>query len=1178
MSRQFSVVHHHASVDDEQFANLIDDVTREFETHGQVDEARLRRDHPKFAERLILLLPTIRAMAGWANYETKDNHCLFSTESDVSSKDATLGDYRIIKEIGRGGMGIVYLAEQISLCRQVALKILPLAAVLDPRHLQRFKSEVQAAALLQHQHIVPVYGVGKDRGIHYYSMQYVDGYTLADVIAELRIDANPVAGGSQQHAGDGGNNAALAEALTRNFRAAMPSGENSDVAAPLSKRETVAKGLLSTKKSDHGGIDFRIAARLAIQAADALDHAHSHGILHRDIKPANLMVDAKANLWIMDFGLARLESDAGMTMTGDLLGTLRYMSPEQALAKRVVVDHRSDIYSLGATLYELLTLRPVFSGADRQEVLKQIAFDEPRSLRNLDPTIPCELETITLKAMEKNPAARYETAQQLADDLRRYLDDRPIWAKPPNLMNRAAKWSRRHRGVLVATIGATLLAWATASLWIWRQHGEANQQRDRAKSYAELADNNINHAVSTIDQLLNRLENEPLLKREEMQPLREAFLEDVLRFNERMIENSRDYPEAALAIAEAYMRIATIQRSRRDFDKSFVAYGMASSLFERLAAKSPPDFLTPRARFAQSLHDHAIALIDRGKTDDVREALRLMERVAQQWEVSGQQADNSYDRTFAKLSLSNSMGSMAWAHSKLGNEDQAETSYREAIAILEDIPKDDWDQQPETRLRRDYLMAYASASSGLAGKLNDTGSSVEGEKWQRKAMEIQEQVAEYWPDNPERRLAPLGQAKLLFGLKLLGEGRNKEAAEVLRSSLENYSELVEHCPEIPLNRRMKAVAQYYLAHVMLPAGGSDKEAGQLCREAVETLDALVRQFPAEDGWRKDLFQAYRALGDQLAIRDPQAAATAYAKLIDVKRQHSEEEPGAARLQCDLSTALWRYGRFKLDQGDMEGARELMQRRVEIMGKVHARYPEDVDYFIIWTECLNDLARASTDLSAVRHHMNTALDNARSIPDDASGSHDEVGKWLLRYRYVEEAEPAELAFQKLLRHWRDELKKNPNDAGIMRRLSGIQTKTPFIHLADYDEALRCIQRVHEYSPGGKQIWLDYDNTLDYQNASDYGWALYRLERFDEAEEWFDQAECTKNPFAAFGRAMTKAKLGKGQEGRPYYELGVQYIKLYFLWDRPQYAVFREAATLYDDEQRLEKLAAERWVAK
>jgi WD40 repeat protein len=224
--------------------------------------------------------------------------------------------------------------------------------------------------------------------------------------------------------------------------------------------------------ADFDGREFyRSAAGLGIQAAEALEHAHQNGILHRDIKPANLLVDDAGKLWITDFGLARMEADAGMTMTGDLLGTLRYMSPEQALAKQVAVDHRTDIYSLGATLYELLTLQPAFAEPDRAKLLQQIATEEPRALRKIDAHIPAELETIVLKTMAKQREERYQTAEQFADDLRAFLENRPIKARPPGLANRAAKWSRRHQALISITAIALVLLSAVLAVSMVKVHG-----------------------------------------------------------------------------------------------------------------------------------------------------------------------------------------------------------------------------------------------------------------------------------------------------------------------------------------------------------------------------------------------------------------------------------------------------------------------------------------------------------------------------------------------------------------------------------------------------------------------------------------------------------------------------------------------------------------------------------
>jgi serine/threonine protein kinase/Flp pilus assembly protein TadD len=367
-------------------------------------------------------------------------------QSGVAAGEATaeagkhpqeLGDFRIVREIGRGGMGIVYEAEQLSLGRKVALKVLPQAATLDPRRLQRFQNEARAAACLHHNNIVPVFFVGSDRGVHFYAMQLIDGQTLAEVIRDARA----------------------------------PEGGPTVAAGAEAAATTAPAAALSTQKPKRGAAYFRKVAELGAQAAEALDYAHQMGVVHRDVKPSNLMLDGRGQLWVADFGLALLQAEAGPTLTGDLVGTLRYMSPEQALAQRVLVDQRTDVYSLGATLYELLTLRPVFLGQDRQELLRQIAFDEPTQPRRLNRAVPPELETVVRKALEKNQQDRYATAQELADDLRRILEDKPIRARRPSWRQVAMKWTRRHRPVVwaaAAVVFVTLMLGGYTAFW-WEQ-------------------------------------------------------------------------------------------------------------------------------------------------------------------------------------------------------------------------------------------------------------------------------------------------------------------------------------------------------------------------------------------------------------------------------------------------------------------------------------------------------------------------------------------------------------------------------------------------------------------------------------------------------------------------------------------------------------------------------------
>ena len=340
-----------------------------------------------------------------------------------------LGDFHLLREVGHGGMGVVYEAVQRSLDRRVALKVLPFAVVADPRQLRRFQVEARTAAYLHHPHIIPVYAVGCERGVHYYAMQFIEGRSLAELIRGLRqLDGLDPTGAT-------GVDDLTAFLLTSGLvfgPAAMEGSSRGPGGLPcLTTRPGSTPAGQEKEPSSRSRCFVRAAARIGIQAAEALEYAHQQGVIHRDIKPSNLMVDDQGQLWVADFGLARLHDGSGVTLTGDLLGTLSYMSPEQAQGGRVLLDHRTDIYSLGVTLYELLSLQPAFEGKDRADLLLRIAEQEPTPLRRLNPTVPADLETIVAKAMAKEPVSRYARAQDLADDLVLFLADRPIRARRP---------------------------------------------------------------------------------------------------------------------------------------------------------------------------------------------------------------------------------------------------------------------------------------------------------------------------------------------------------------------------------------------------------------------------------------------------------------------------------------------------------------------------------------------------------------------------------------------------------------------------------------------------------------------------------------------------------------------------------------------------------------------------
>jgi len=364
-----------------------------------------------------------------------------------------IGDFRIERRLGSGGMGVVYQAVQVSLGRRVALKVLPLRGdtgvgfrLAEPLPagsavVERFRREAWAAARLRHPNIVTVFAEGMENNVCYFAMEMVEGRNLDQVIADLRR------------------------------RASLPSLVPWDGI----EDEPSAPSALTACKSE--GQYFNEAARLVSEAAEALHYAHGHGIIHRDVKPANLMLSRDGRLILLDFGVARICEERAMTLTGAFVGTPRYMSPEQLAGGPDKPDHRSDIYSLGVTLYELLTLEPLFDGEAQPQVISKILNEDIRHPRQVNPHIPLDLDTICYKAIEKNVNHRYQSAAELAEDLRRYLSGRTIKARRPGLANHLVKLIRRQKAV-TALVCLVIALGTVATAIAWRHYTTQWAQRD----------------------------------------------------------------------------------------------------------------------------------------------------------------------------------------------------------------------------------------------------------------------------------------------------------------------------------------------------------------------------------------------------------------------------------------------------------------------------------------------------------------------------------------------------------------------------------------------------------------------------------------------------------------------------------------------------------------------------
>jgi tRNA A-37 threonylcarbamoyl transferase component Bud32 len=396
-----------ATIKDERVNRIIADYLRAIDRREVPDRAALLARHAEFAKELSAFFSDHdrfqRAAAPLAEALT-----LPPGESPAAPASGPtvryFGDYELLEEIARGGMGVVYKARQMSLNRLVALKMILAGELATPEARQRFRMEAETAANLQHPNIVAIHEIGEHEGRQYFSMDFVAGKNLAELVR-----GNPL---------------------------------------PAERAASYVKTI-----------------------AEAVHFAHQRGTLHRDLKPQNVLIDADDRPRITDFGLAkRVETDSGLTRTGDVLGSPSYMPPEQAESRPDQVGPQSDVYSLGAILYELLSGRPPFRGATSWETICQVLQTPPVSLRKLNPDVPQDLDTICLKCLEKQPERRYHSARDLAEELGRFLNHEPIHARPISLSRRGAFWARRHPWAITGVASLLVLGLAFVSYGLWAQN------------------------------------------------------------------------------------------------------------------------------------------------------------------------------------------------------------------------------------------------------------------------------------------------------------------------------------------------------------------------------------------------------------------------------------------------------------------------------------------------------------------------------------------------------------------------------------------------------------------------------------------------------------------------------------------------------------------------------------
>jgi tetratricopeptide (TPR) repeat protein len=581
---------------------------------------------------------------------------------------------------------------------------------------------------------------------------------------------------------------------------------------------------------------FRTVADLGIQAAEAIEHAHGLGVVHRDIKPANLLIDHRGTLWITDFGLARLRNDSGLTMTGDLMGTLRYMSPEQAMGRGVDIDHRTDIYSLGVTLYELLTRKPAITGQDRQEVLRQIAHEEPTPPRRLEPAISRELETIILKAMAKEPEGRYATAQELADDLRRFLDHKPIRARRPTLLERATKWSRRHRWAVVSAMVVLCLALSGltfALAVIWREQGRTEHERRRLAT-------NLTLALKALDEVVLPFVEDELPRDPRREAKDRVLLEKALGFYEEFARSNADDPSLRRERARAYRRAGKLWGGLGRLSEAENAYRQAIQLQEEQITLEPN-----RDGLLQELVRSAMGLgfVLRTSGQRLREAEGVLKNAANQLGHLSTDPPSAPEPRELRAAIHNELslvyqdgGRLVEAeearvrstqlYRNLANEFPAQPKYRARLAH----------SYMETAVQRTIIKPVTSGEEREHTKaLNAAGESL------REALNLLQVLVDELPGDTGYR-NDLAQAFGRYGT-VLRELRNyPESRAAYEKARDLYRALAGEYPALAVYRQNLSACLTNLGNT-LSDEGRVQEAGPLHDQAIAIKEKLASDFP-----------------------------------------------------------------------------------------------------------------------------------------------------------------------------------------------------------------------------------------------------------------------------------------------------------------------------------------------
>lgn len=1072
------------------------------------------QQHPQWADRIREVFSTALWLEEFRQAGATLERPLQPTAEQPAPPDSPatalkrLGDFRIIREIGRGGMGVVYEAEQESLGRRVAVKVLPSIHLASPSAVRRFRREAKAAARLHHTNIIPVFGVGEQDGVHYYVMQYIPGLSLDEVLEELsrhylpsqpsastlsaeNLSANaqsaqphlslsespllaksshppespplpetphPPEGPQEEipvetraareevwqlaqllltggfagatglatagkRATDSSGSLPIVPAVpASSFSASTPpesgpstppqsgplhsrprgAGSSDDgvsqSSAPASSLQAGPSELAKSadalsKPLRLGGGYWRSVAGVGLQTANALHYAHQQGALHRDIKPGNLILDREGRVWVADFGLAKLLDQEDMTRSGDVVGTLRYMAPEQWEGR---VDARTDVYGLGLTLYEMLTLRPAFDETDRARLIRQVMDEEPTPPRKLQPSVPRDLETIVLKAIARQPADRYQTAAELAEDLQRFLEDRPVRARRASALERLWRWCRRNKLVAAlsaAVIGLLAVVAVVASVGYVRtsaalrqesyeraqaetarkladaERSRAEHQRQKAETEYARAEANLRLAIQAFEDIFHRIVAEPIFQ--PRLPAREdsegedaateepwevygwtsaltekdaAVVQTMLAFYDRFAQQNADNRTLQRETGQAYRRMGEIYLRLGNYDEAEKALLKARTTYARIALDAHAE---GQLVIEQAMVENRLGNVYwfTGRAPQALQCHQSARRILSHASAEVAQTPAcrlELARTYSALGRALSW---RWMGRRIGRKpsppDAAPNDSSPPAPSQEEPPDAAACYRQAIQLLQqlveqspqhpEYRLTLARTYRELASFAGRRLPPDQIAAARQKSLELVEKLAADFPANPDYRFE---LAETYAAIARAG-GRNSVSQEDqrrLQEALRIETELVAQYPHVPDYQAALARLHSELARLSA-AGGQWAEAEKHLRQAVTIQQSLADRFPDLLPYQMELGRQWFLLS---GVLQSQGKKEEHRKLLEDAIQRAEkmlQRPDRAMLARGfLSWAYAAHAELLQQLGQTEQANQARQKAEQLRPK------------------------------------------------------------------------------------------------------------------------------------------------------------------------------------------------------------------------------------------------------